>query len=148
MYDRILIPSDGSACSEEAVRRGLNLAKALGSQVTFLAVVEDPSVAYAPEVAHYQPELYAAQKSAAAADLERLLQLAKAEGVDATTQLAEHERPADAIHVAEADHDLIIMGTHGRRGFNRLVFGSVAEAALRRSEKPYLMVRSPDDKEA
>ncbi|HNQ98975.1 MAG TPA: universal stress protein, partial [Trueperaceae bacterium] len=76
--------------------------------------------------------------------LEREKANAAAVGVVAGTSLVEHHDPVEAIHDAEADHDLVVMGTHGRRGFNRWMFGSVAEGALRRSTKPYLVVRSQE----
>ena len=64
----------------------------------------------------------------------------------ATARLTENRDPVQAIHEAEAEADLVIMGTHGRRGFNRWVFGSVAEGALRRSDKPFLLIRNVDSK--
>jgi nucleotide-binding universal stress UspA family protein len=55
--------------------------------------------------------------------------------------------PVQAILDAEREHDLVVMGTHGRRGFNRWMFGSVSEGALRRATKPFLVIRSPDSEE-
>jgi nucleotide-binding universal stress UspA family protein len=63
-------------------------------------------------------------------------------GVMATMQLVDHQQPIHAIHAAEKDYDLIVMGTHGRRGFDRVAFGSVAEGVLRRAEKPCLVIHS------
>ena len=60
------------------------------------------------------------------------------------TVLVEHQDPVETIHTAERSVDLVVMGTHGRRGFDRLMFGSVAEAALHRATKPYLMIRHSD----
>lgn len=146
MYRRILIPTDGSACSEPAIRQGLALARQLGAEVTFLYALEDPIRAlYAPEAAAYRPELYAAMKRLAQEALASAENQAREAGVDATTVLAELTGPVAAIHEAEGNVDLVVMGTHGRRGFDRLVFGSVAEGALRRSTKPYLMVRAEQD---
>lgn len=145
MFKRILMPTDGSACSEVAVRQGLALARALGAEVTFLYALEDPATTvYAPDVVSYQPALYESMKQAAQEALAQALALADEAGVAAQTLLAERTYPVKAIHEAEADFDLVVMGTHGRRGFNRLMFGSVAEGALRRSETPYLMVRSKE----
>lgn len=146
MFKRILMPTDGSACSELAIQKGLGLAKALDAEVTFLYALEDPSTTiYAPEVMSYQPELYDVMKKEANAALERVIALANDAGVSARSVLVERTHPVKAIHKAEEDADLVVMGTHGRRGFNRWMFGSVAEGALRRSETPYLMVRSEDN---
>lgn len=140
MMKRILMPTDGSPCSEQAITKGLELAKALGSEVTFLYTVENPMTTYATEVGVY-PELYEELKKLGTTSLAKAKTLADNAGVKAQTQLAENTRPVDAIHEAEKDHDLVVMGTHGRRGFDRFMIGSVAEGALRNSSKPYLMLR-------
>lgn len=146
MYRKILMPTDGSASSDIAVKQGLELAKRLGAQVTFLHVLENPLTAgYAtPETLPYSAQLYQDLRSAASDLLTSAKEAAEAMGVPAETRLVENHDPVQAIHEAEADHDLVVMGTHGRRGFNRWMFGSVAEGALRRSVKPFLVVRAPD----
>lgn len=147
MIRRILIPTDGSACSERAVRHGLELARALDAEVTFLFAIEDPTrtLFSAPELAPYHPGLFTSLKEDGEEALARARQLANRAGVISDTLLIERKRPVDAIHDVEADYDLVVLGTHGRRGFDRFVFGSVAEGALRRSEVPYLMVRGGED---
>lgn len=142
MFERILMPTDGSACSESAIGQGLQLAKALQAEVTFLYALEDPvTTFYAAEVAAYQPKLYASMKEAAQGALERAKTLADQAGVAAKGVLVERTHPVQAIHDAEKDVDMVVMGTHGRRGFNRLMFGSVTEGALRRATRPYLILR-------
>ena len=130
MYKHILMPTDGSACSGGAIRQGLELARALGAEVTFLYALDDP-VLYTPELASYGPEMFEDMKGAATEALARAQELAQKVGVTAKTRLIEHKTPVTAIHEAERDADLVVMGTHGRRGFDRVVFGSVAEGALR-----------------
>lgn len=143
---RVLMPTDGSACSETAIREGLEIAKALGAEVTFLYALENPAVMVdaTPSMAAYVPQLYEDLKDNAHEALNQAQSLADEAHVPAHTRLVEHQRPADAIHEAEQTHDMVVMGTHGRRGFNRVMFGSVAEGALRRAKKPYLMIRRPD----
>ena len=68
--------------------------------------------------------------------------MAREKGVTAKGVLVEDVDRCRPSTKAEKDHDLVVMGTHGRRGFNRWMFGSVAEGALRRSTVPYLVVRS------
>lgn len=149
MYKKILMPTDGSACSDLALAQGLELAKQLGAQVTFLHVLENPLTAgYAtPETLPYSAQLYQDLREAAITLLEGAKTRAENMGVVAETQLVEHNDPVKAIHEAETGHDLVVMGTHGRRGFNRWMFGSVAEGALRRSSKPFLLVRGEEDKD-
>ncbi|MCA9835347.1 MAG: universal stress protein [Trueperaceae bacterium] len=146
MYANILVPVDGSDCSTLAFNHALSLAKALGSSLTLLTAVEDP-VQYVyglPEVGAYLPELYNDLKKSAEQTLANFEQEAQAAGLKVKTILAEHSKPEDAILDNEASFDLIVMGTHGRRGLNRMVLGSVAESVLRRSSKPHLFVREQD----
>lgn len=146
MYERILMPTDGSGCARAAMRQGLELARQLGARVTFLHVVENPLVAgyAAPEALPYSAQLYQDLKKAASSILDEALAAAERAGVEAEARLVEDRRPPEAIREAEEDHDLVIMGTHGRRGVDRWMFGSVAEGALRRSSKPFLIVRALD----
>jgi len=148
MYRKILMPADGSPSSEQAIEKGLELAKLTGAEVTFLHVLENPLAAgyvAAPSMAAYSAELYSDLRDSATKVLNDAVEQAKSRGVTATGVLAEDVDPVQAIHDAEKDHDLVVMGTHGRRGFNRWMFGSVAEGALRRSTVPYLVIRSEVD---
>lgn len=149
MYERILMPTDGSGCAHKAMQKGLELAHQLGSRVTFLHVLENPLVAgyAAPEALPYSAQLYRDLKQAGEEILETALAEADKLGVEAKAELIENRRPADAIHEIEADHDLIVLGTHGRRGLDRWMFGSVAEAALRQARTPYLVIRATDDED-
>lgn len=144
MYKRILMPTDGSASSERAIRAGLGIAKLAGAEVTFIHALENPLASgYVPAAAmSYSAELYDDLRNAATEILEEAVEMAREAGVKAKGVLAEDVDPVEAIQNAEKDHDLVVMGTHGRRGFNRFMFGSVAEGALRRSTVPYLVVRS------
>lgn len=147
MYKKILIPTDGSETSELAVTHGLELASAMGAQVTFMHVLENPlTTGYAtPETLPYSAQLYQDLKASAADILERAEKKARSRGVSAGSVLVENRDPPQAIAETSQDHDLVVMGTHGRRGFNRWMFGSVAEGALRRGNKPFLLVRSDTD---
>ena len=144
MYRKILMPTDGSACANHAIEQGLELAQRLGSEVLFLHVLENPlTTGYAtPETLPYSAQLYEDLKSAAKGVLDEAARKAADAGVTAETRLVENRDPVQAIHEAEEECDAVIMGTHGRRGFNRWMFGSVAEGALRRSSKPFLVIRS------
>lgn len=139
MYRRILVPTDGSPCSEYAVKESLLLAKELGAEVTLLYVIEDPGYE-TPRVAPFRQFFYDDLKQAGEQTLAHTQRWADDFGVMATTRLVDHQNAAEAIHIAEKDHDLTVIGTHGRRGFNRWAFGSVAEGVIRRAEKPCLVV--------
>ena len=144
---QILMPTDGSACSERAIRQGLEYAKALDAEITFLYALDDPIGYTAPDAASYYPQLYEDLKRAGEKALKRAQAIADEAGIPAKTVLVDRQDPVSAIRQAEKDADLVVIGTHGRRGVNRWMFGSVAEGALRRSTKPYLVVRSGEGRE-
>lgn len=138
MYKKILMPTDGSNCSQTAIREGLEVAKEMGARVTFLYALENisSSLWISPESVPYGVELIE--------DLKRVgseaLKLAQAAGVEAETKLVE-ARPVEAILSEAKNHDLIVMGTHGRSGLDRFMLGSVTETVLHRSDKPVLVLR-------
>lgn len=147
MYAKILVPTDGSVSAQRAVEEAVGLAKQLGSEITFLYALEFPLAggAMAAEALPYSAQLWEDLKNVAAVSLKAATDRAAAAGVRSTALTVENRAPVQAILDAEADHDLVVMGTHGRRGFNRWMFGSVAEGALRRAKRPFLLVRSPED---
>lgn len=146
MYRRILMPIDGSPCSEQAVAEGLALAVRLQASVTFLYVVEDP-YAYLPTDAPAYGDIRADMQRAGEELLAELQRRAQSEGVNAEGKLVSGAliHPVQAILEAEADHELTVMATHGRRGFDRLVLGSVTEGVFRRATKPCLVIRCVRD---
>jgi len=143
MYKKILMPTDGSACSQKAISEGLDVAKSMGASVTFLYAVENISSTLwiSPESVPYGLELIEDLKRVGGEALSKASELAKAAGVDAETKLVE-TRPVEAILAEAKNHDLIVMGTHGRSGLDRFMLGSVTEAVLQRSNKPVLVLRS------
>lgn len=147
MYKRILLPVDGSECSKVALEHGLQLAKTLGSEVVLLHAVENPLSVYAvPETLAYNKELFDTLKETGRKTLEAAQMLADEKGVKAETKFLESIAPIEAILGTLESCDVVVMGTHGRRGFDRWMFGSVAEGVLRHANKPCLMIRHPDKK--
>lgn len=147
MYKHILLPIDGSDCSKLALEHGLQLAKTLGSEVVLLHTVENPLNVYAiPETVGYNQELFDTLKESGRKILEAAKTLADEKGVKAETKFLENIAPSESILESLKTCDLVVMGTHGRRGFNRLMFGSVAEGVLRLADKPCLMIRHSDNK--
>lgn len=143
MYHHVLIPTDGSPCSEKAVAEGLELAKAMGAEVTVIYVVENPisSLWITPESVPYSYELVEDLKKAGNQALDRVAEMAREAGVKAETQLIGDERPLETIVAMSKQHDLVIMGTHGRSGLDRWIIGSVTEGVLRRIHTPLLVIR-------
>jgi nucleotide-binding universal stress UspA family protein len=144
MYRKILVPTDGSACAQHAVHEAVELAKAIDAEITFLYALENPLTTgtASPEALPYSAQLWDDLKAMADEALQAATAVAESSGVHATAVRVDNRAPVQAILEAEDEHDLVIMGTHGRRGFNRWMFGSVAEGALRRAKRPFLLIRS------
>jgi nucleotide-binding universal stress UspA family protein len=142
MYKRLLMPTDGSACSLAAIREGLEVAKILGAEVTFLYVLENPtSLWMAPESGAYLQELIQDLRKVGQSALEEAEKLAKEAGVASSGKLREGNVTATILDEAK-HYDLLVMGTHGRTGLDKLLLGSVTEGVLHRTDKPVLVVRS------
>lgn len=142
MPKRILMPVDFSDCSLDAVEYGALVARRAKATMTVLHVMEPVSYGLDFTLPHT-----AQHESTKAAVTKRLSDLASAlTAVGLTSDfLMAGGLPADSIlDAARAQSiDMIVMGTHGRRGLSHTLFGSVAEAVLRRSPCPVLTVRSP-----
>ncbi len=140
---KLLMPTDGSPCSEQAIEKGLECAQKLGAKVDFLYVIENPMEALwvTPEAVPYAFELVEDLKKAAKEALDRAKAMAAKAGVEAETLLVEGRHPIQEIAERAPEYDMIVMGTHGRSGLDRILLGSVTEGVLRRVETPVLVVR-------
>ncbi len=136
------MPTDGSPCSLEAIGHGLDLAKVLSARVHFLYVLENPAQAIwiAPESVPYGLELLEDLKRAGEEAIKKALALARERGVEATGEVKEGV-PIPTIVEAAKGFDLLVMGTHGRTGLDKLLLGSVTEGVLHRVSVPVLVVR-------
>ncbi|ELZ43255.1 UspA domain protein [Halorubrum saccharovorum DSM 1137] len=145
LYDRILVPTDGSAEGKRAVAHALDLASVHGADVHALYVVDTASYAGMPMESSWEGvgDLLRDDAKEAVAEVESLA--AETElGVE--TAVAEGSPSKEIIRYAEGnDCDLIVMGTHGRGGIDRLLLGSVAEKVVRGSSVPVLTVRLDGD---
>ncbi|MGC8967394.1 MAG: universal stress protein [Thermus sp.] len=141
MYRSILLPTDGSEAAEAGVREGLRLAQALKARVALLYALEPlgPKLLLGPETLPYYRELLEDLRKAGLAALDRATRLAEEMGVPFEAHLLEG-LAAEVILQEAAKHDLLVLGTHGRTGLDRLLLGSVAREVARRSPKPVLLV--------
>jgi len=139
--ERILAPIDFSDCSLDALEYAAQTARQFKAKVTIVHVMEP--VAYGLDFTLAQPRGQDRQERLSAR-LSELASALKGCGLEADYALR-GGLPAETILNAEraGASDLIVMGTHGRRGFSHFVSGSVAEAVLRRARCPVLAVRSP-----
>ena len=145
MYKRILVPVDGSSTSDRALQEAIKLIDAQPAQLRLLHVIDDLQFLNAEGYVDYA-ELRELTKKIGERALSRAEEVARQADITVDTVLLEAngERIARVID-AEAlswSADLIVIGTHGRTGFNHLLFGSVAEGVVRGSKVPVLLVRS------
>lgn len=138
---RILCPVDFSEFSESVLAYAAAFAKMFGSEVTVLHVF---ATAVPPAASATYPawllQVPEARKSIAD-ELHLLLAPLSSTGVTLQTRIAEGNTAAEIVrHAAEHDVDLVVMGTHGRSGFDRLTLGSVAEKVLRKAPCPVLTI--------
>ena len=144
MFKHILVPVDGSSTSLVAVGQAIKLAKAFDSTVTVIYVIDPyPFTGVGTDFAYGQ----AGYLSAATAEANTAVQAAKdrfvAAEVTANTSVVEaHTAWRGIVEASDSlKVDLIVMGSHGRSGLEKLVLGSVAQAVLSHTKRPVLVVR-------
>ncbi len=145
MYQNILVPVDGSDASLLGVSEAIRLAKNQQGKLRLLHVVHDFFVAGGQGAAVYTAQLRLDLREHGEEVLKTAAGIAGRAGVEFETKLV--ETPAGsvgALIVEEAEEwpaDLLVLGTHGRRGIRRLVMGSDAEYVVRTTPVPVLLVR-------
>lgn len=150
MYQRILVAVDGSATSDRGLHEATKLASLTHAKLLLLHAIDDLSFSFALQsTVAYSDDWHALLRQDGEAILSRARKAAEAVGIDAESRLPDaYSRPVHERIVAEADRwhaDLIVIGTHGRRGIRRMLLGSAAESVLRIASKPILLVRGADD---
>ena len=144
MFKRALVPLDGSRVAEGVTPFVTEIAGPLNLDVTLLRVVTP----LPPTVVDGGPVVIDDIEGLRAQAEEYLVPFATellAKGVRARTEVRCGEAVSEILAAAREDKaDLIIMTTHGRTGFGRLLFGSVAEAVLRQADVPVFLIRQTD----
>jgi nucleotide-binding universal stress UspA family protein len=145
MYKHLLIAVDGSDLSDKALGQGVGLAKALGARVTIVHVsLPWSSIAVGEIAVMFPPQEYEANMAAAATQLlERMKKAADAGGITAAVEHVSDAHPDRAILATAEKYgcDLLVMGSHGRRGIAGLLLGSVTAKTLTHSKIPVLVYR-------
>lgn len=141
MYRTLLLPTDGSEAAERGLQEGLALAQALRARVSLVYVLEPlrPSLLLGRETVPYYDGLMEDLRQEGLKALDRATRMAQAQGVEFTAHLLEG-RPTEVILRLAAEHDLLVMATHGRTGLDRLLLGSVTLEVVRKSPRPVLVV--------
>lgn len=144
MYQRIMVPVDGSETSRKALQEAIRLAQQFKAKLKLVHVVENARIFDAEGMVDYTALRDIATKGGEQI-LARAREMAEQAGVAAETALLESggDRNENII-VSEAKQwlaELIVIGTHGRSGISRLLFGSVAEGIVRGAPMPVLLIR-------
>ena len=141
MYERILLPTDGSRGTNRAVDQALDLAAETGAELHVLFVVED--LPYAPEM--MDGEIEARLRAIGEEAIKEIRDRADDKDIALETAIEDGVPHRSILEYADdKDVDLIVMGTQGRSGLDRYLLGSVAERVVRGSEAPVLTVRVGD----
>lgn len=147
MYHKILVPIDGSDTSARGLEEALKLAKDQAAKLRLIHVVNELMVVASYEGTIYSGELVQALRDSGQKVLDNARQKVSAAGVQVECELLEaHGGQAGNAIVKDAEQchaDIIVLGTHGRRGLSRLVMGSDAEQVVRQARVPVLLVRNP-----
>jgi len=144
MYQRILVPTDGSDITAKAVTTAINLAKLSGAAIATLCVKEPFPYSAISEMQPVPPqEFYDAQERIAAERVKTVLDAAAAVGVACDGATVEALHPWEAIldMAKQKGCDLIVMASHGRRGMAALLIGSETSRVLTHSPLPVLVVK-------
>ncbi len=144
MFKHLLVPIDGSPTSELAVGKAIGLAKAFDAEVTAIYVIDPyPFTGVGADFAYGQGQYLTAAKSAATDALANARKQLEQAGVKLHTATVEsHSVWRGILEAAESGGaDLIVIGSHGRSGIEKLVLGSVAQKVVSHSRLPVLLVR-------
>lgn len=137
-FKHILVPTDFEASSSEAIEVAMNLAQAFDSKLTLVHVWEVPVYPY---MEFLTTELITSLEQAATERMAKALENVRKVVPNAESMLKTGVAWDGILHaIQETKPDLVVMGTHGRRGVRHVVLGSVAEKVLRLASVPVLTV--------
>ncbi len=144
MFKHILVPVDGSSTAQLAIDKAVGLARAFGSRVTTIFVIDPyPFTGVGTDFAYGQADYLSAATAEANAAIKAAKSAFEDAGITVHTNVVEASAAwRGVVDAAESgDADLIIMGSHGRRGLEKLMLGSVTQAVLSHTKLPVLVVR-------
>lgn len=140
MYERILVPTDGSEGSAHVALQAIDLAAQYDAEVHALYVIDGSIRSLFPEVGSGGSLEEQARKA-----VDRVTKLASVHGVETAEEIREGDPADEILAYAEAiDADAIVAGTHGRSGVERRLIGSVAERLVRHAACPVMTIRLPE----
>jgi len=147
VYQRILVAVDGSKTSDRALYTAIELARDQSAALRIIHVIDAAPLAWDLDSMQIQ-EVQKTLRQVGQKTVERARATAQSAGIAAEARLVEIDTPGTRISGKIAEEarnwpaDLLVIGTHGRRGLNHLLLGSVAESALRVAPVPVLLIRA------
>jgi nucleotide-binding universal stress UspA family protein len=144
MFQRILVPTDGSDITKKAVDTTIRLARSLGARVYTISVKEPFPYNAISEMQPTPPqEFFDAQERIASQRVQQVRDACEAAGMGCEAHTVEALHPWEAIieHAQRVGCDLVVMASHGRRGVTALLLGSETQKVLTHSKIPVLIVR-------
>jgi nucleotide-binding universal stress UspA family protein len=144
MFQRILVPTDGSDITAKAVNTAVSLAKSLGAKVYTISVKEPFPYSAISEMQPTPPqEFFDAQERIATKRVQTVVETCRAAGIACEAHTVEALHPWEAIidHAKRQECDLVVMASHGRRGVAALLLGSETQKVLTHSQVAVLIVR-------
>jgi nucleotide-binding universal stress UspA family protein len=146
-FKRILVPTDFTDTSEKAIDTAIDLAERLGSSVTLMHAYEIPIMGFPDGALVATADIAARIADASRAALDSAVAKRQGAKVKVDGVLRDGVAWEEINRVAdELDADLIVIGTHGRRGLARALLGSVAENVVRTGRRPILTIHGPREK--
>jgi nucleotide-binding universal stress UspA family protein len=147
MFKHLLVTLDGSPRAEAVIPHAIDIAKSMGAEVTLVRVVDAANSDWSERGAIGKSQASTSIKSTyvdqATSYVKRVAEQLRGAGVTAHVVVKQGQAAKQIVATAkEADADAITMATHSRRGFNKLMFGSVADEVLHESQLPILLVHA------
>lgn len=141
MYQRILFPTDGSEGAEAALEHAIDHAVTYDATLEVLYIIEETL----PVLEAGAPDVLDALEKQGQEVIDNARERAKAAGVESIQVSVAGGSPYRQIlkYIDDREIDLVVMGTHGRRGVDRYLLGSVTEKVVRTADCPVLTVRAP-----
>ncbi|MHA7647514.1 universal stress protein [Nitrosopumilus sp. S4] len=143
MFQNILVPFNLSTQSTRAFKVALDVAKKYGSKVTTLTCLEGDSWHHKYYDSRADAELIKKQSQATKKHIEQLESLASKYNISMKSHIIKSESVVNDIIIfaKSRKHDLIVIGSHGRTGFDKVLLGSVANGVSQKSKCPVLIVK-------
>lgn len=149
MYKNILVPVDGSATANQAIENAAAIAHAFQGSIALVYVIDPYAfTGVGTDFAYGQAEYLAAATAEGHGAIAAARGIFESRGIPVTTSVVEGHAVYKGIleTAANINADLIVMGSHGRKGLEKLVLGSVAAQVLSHARLPVLIVREPQQK--